>query len=62
MNNPTDPDPGSDGFIPPEQLSPGGCGLTGCLTGAMALFAILLVAMLVLALLRFGSRGVIPGR
>jgi hypothetical protein len=35
--------------IPP---GPGGCGLTGCLYGTVAIFAVLLLVMLVVALTR----------
>lgn len=34
------------------QAGPGGCGLTGCLYGTVAIFAVLLLVMLVVALTR----------
>lgn len=44
-----------DGIVrlPPEEgKTPSGCGLRGCLIAVVALFALLLVAMVVLAVLR----------
>lgn len=44
-----------DGIVklPPEPRSAGpGCGLRGCLYGVMALFALLLAAMVAIALFR----------
>jgi len=39
--------------LPPEPAqAPGGCGLRGCLFAVVALFALLLVAMVLLAVLR----------
>jgi hypothetical protein len=44
-----------DGIVklPPEPAqAPGGCGLRGCLYGMVALFALLLLAMVLFAVLR----------
>lgn len=44
-----------DGIVklPPEPANPGGgCGLRGCLYGVVALFALLLAAMVAIALFR----------
>jgi len=44
-----------DGIVklPPEPVeAPAGCGLRGCLYGVVALFALLLLAMVLLAVLR----------
>ena len=44
-----------DGIVklPPEPAeAPGGCGLRGCLFAVMALFALLMAAMVLLAVLR----------
>jgi hypothetical protein len=44
-----------DGIVklPPEPAeAPGGCGLRGCLYGVVALFALLLLAMVLFAVLR----------
>lgn len=39
--------------LPPDpEKGPGGCGLRGCLYGMVALFALLLVVIVVFALLR----------
>lgn len=38
--------------LPPEEKPPGGCGLRGCLYGMVALFSLLLLAMVLIALLR----------
>ena len=50
------PDPHlPDGIVklPPEPAeAPAGCGLRGCLYGVVALFALLLLAMVLLAVLR----------
>ena len=51
-----------DGIVrlPPEKAeTPSGCGLRGCLIAVVALFALLLVAMVVLAVLRPGPTPVI---
>lgn len=43
-----------DGIVklPPEPRKAGGCGLRGCLYAVVALFALLLIAMVALAVLR----------
>ena len=40
-------------FASQVQRAPSGCGIQGCLFGAMALFAILLIVLLVIAFFRF---------
>ena len=50
----TDHIPGDDSGVPNEP--PGrGCGVQGCLLAAVGLFVVLLLAMLVIAAIRFSS-------
>jgi hypothetical protein len=46
--------------LPREGRPPGGCGLRGCLYGMVVLFALLLLALVVIALLRPWPRPVVP--
>ena len=39
----------------PEQPGPAGCGVQGCLFAAVALFVVLLIGLLVVAMIRFSS-------
>lgn len=39
----------------PEENAPSGCGVQGCLFAAVALFLVLLIAMMVVAAIRFSS-------
>lgn len=41
---------------PPEAERPAGCALQSCLTGAVVLFSLLLIAMLILVFLRMTPR------
>lgn len=53
-----------DGIVklPPEPPPAGGCGLRGCLIAVVALFALLLAAMVALALFRVWPTPVVMPR
>lgn len=44
-----------DGLAPMDEPPGGGCGVQGCLFAAVALFVVLLIALLVISVIRFSS-------